>query len=197
MKELGKVKAKYPKEEGDGSEAGEVNICQLSDSACSEKTIKEMAQRIVWDNLSERDVKVISRTLVKTASDPILEITRASNKIQQEHTEQRKNEGLHYSEYFSLESVKKWLDLSLEKNKERARQLLTWIQEAIISGALKDLKKLGSTYLSSFLKKDEYIPKPYEPLLPNSLHKLGSVFAGIMHMPKNLSKSNTYARKAL
>src|SRR3954454_11887084 len=29
------------------SEAGEVNICQVSDSTCSEETIKEMAQRIV------------------------------------------------------------------------------------------------------------------------------------------------------
>ncbi|RIA94567.1 hypothetical protein C1645_817844 [Glomus cerebriforme] len=39
-------------------------------STCSEKTIKEMAQRIVQDNLSERNVKVISKTLVETASDP-------------------------------------------------------------------------------------------------------------------------------
>src|SRR4030095_13914826 len=37
-----------PKEGGDGSEAGEVNICQVSDndSTCSEETIKETAQRI-------------------------------------------------------------------------------------------------------------------------------------------------------
>ena len=90
-----------------------------------------------------------------------------------------------------------WVFRSLEKNEERARQLLTWIQEAIISKALKDLEKPGSTYLSSFLKKDEYIPKPYEPLLPSSLRKLGLVFAGITHMPKNLSKFNTYAREAL
>ena len=62
---------------------------------------------------------------------------------------------------------------SLEKNEERARGLLTWIQEAISSGQLRDLRKPGSTYLSSFLKKDEYIPKPYEPLLPSSLRKLG------------------------
>src|SRR3954451_16743423 len=92
----------------------EVNICQESDSTCSEETIKEIAQRIVRNNLSQRDVKVISRTLVETASDPvvalsrlfrlqrelrtlnasekiisatkILEITRSSNKIQQERT---------------------------------------------------------------------------------------------------------------
>ena len=48
-----------------------MNICQLSDSACSEETIKETAQRIVRDNLSERDVKAISRTLVETASGPV------------------------------------------------------------------------------------------------------------------------------
>src|ERR1051325_749214 len=111
---------------GGGSEAGEVNICQVSDndSTCSEETIKETAQRIVQDNLSERDVKAISITFVETASDPVValsrlsrlrrelrtlnapekiisatlipEITRSSNKIQKEPTEQRKNEGLHY-----------------------------------------------------------------------------------------------------
>ena len=92
-----------------------MNICQLSDSACSEETIKETAQRIVRDNLSERDVKAISRTLEEISPDAvvalsrlsrlrrelrtlnapekiisatkILEITRAFSKIQQEHTE--------------------------------------------------------------------------------------------------------------
>src|SRR3989440_9359013 len=142
---IGRSKSQVtPKEEGDGSEAGEVNICQDSDSACSEETMKETAQRIVRDNLSERDVKAISRTLVETASDPVValsrlsrlrrelrtlnapekiisatkipEITRASNKIQQERTEQRKNEGLHYPDHFSLESVKKWLDLYVVSN---------------------------------------------------------------------------------
>ena len=56
-----------------GSEAEEVNICQVSfDNTCSDETIKETAQRIVRDNLSERDVKAISRTLVETA--PILSL---------------------------------------------------------------------------------------------------------------------------
>ncbi|RIA91877.1 hypothetical protein C1645_821427 [Glomus cerebriforme] len=85
----------------------------------------------------------------------------------------------------------------LERNEERARELLTWIQEAVSSGQLRDPRKPGSTYLSSFLKKDEYIPKPYEPLLPSSLRKLGAVFASVVHRPKNLSKANTYASEAL
>jgi hypothetical protein len=86
---------------------------------------------------------------------------------------------------------------SLEKNEERAKQLFTWIQEAIVSGVLKDPEKPRSTYLSSFLKKDEYIPKPYEPLLSNFLRKLGAVFASVVHGPKNLLKANTYASEAL
>ena len=86
---------------------------------------------------------------------------------------------------------------SLEKNEERARELLTWIQEAISSGQLRDPGKPGSTYLSSFLKKDEYIPKPYEPLLPSSLRKLGAVFASVVHRPKNPSLANTYYSQAL
>ncbi|RGB21408.1 hypothetical protein C1646_778103 [Rhizophagus diaphanus] len=194
-----------------GPEA-EINICQVSDIIPEGETIREMAQRIIWDNLSKRNVKAISRALVETSTDAvvtlsrlsrlrrelrtlnapkeiisatlILEITRASNKIQQERTEQRKNEGHHYPDHFSLELVKERLDLydmfntsdkqaladdisrvfrSLEKNEERARELLTWIQKAISSGQLRDPEKPRSTYLSSFLKKDEYIPKPYEP----------------------------------
>ncbi|PKC55490.1 hypothetical protein RhiirA1_402853 [Rhizophagus irregularis] len=122
----------------------EVNISLVSENAPEGETIREMAQRIVWDNLSERNVKAISRTLAETASDPIIassrlsrlrrelrtlnapekiisatkipEITRASNKIQQERTEQRKNEGLHYPDHFSLESVKEWLDLYVVSN---------------------------------------------------------------------------------
>ena len=42
---------------------------------------------------------------------------------------------------------------SLKKNEKRARQLLTWIQEAIVSEMLKDPGKPRLTYLSSFLKK--------------------------------------------
>ncbi len=60
-----------------------MNICQLSDSAYSEETIKEMVQRIVQDNLSERDIKAISKTLVETASDPVIALLHLSrsNKI--------------------------------------------------------------------------------------------------------------------
>ncbi len=35
---------------------------------------------------------------------------KLSNKIQKEYSEQRKNEGLHYSDYFLLELVKERLD---------------------------------------------------------------------------------------
>ena len=86
---------------------------------------------------------------------------------------------------------------SLEKNKERARQLLTWIQDAISSGQLRDPGKPGSIYLSSFLKKDEFIPKPYKPLLPSSLRKLGSVFAVVAYSAKNLSEAKSIASQAL
>ncbi|CAG8843587.1 9959_t:CDS:2, partial [Gigaspora margarita] len=212
---VGRYKSQAPVPERSGLEAEEVNICQVSNSTCSEETIKEIAQRIVRDKLSERDVKAISRALVKTAPDSVValfrlsrlrkelrtlniqetiisttlnpEITRSSNKIQKEHSEKHKNKGIDFSDHFSLESVKERLDLydvsntpdkqaladvmimlcihpaeiknlritnrdvtgytkhrgqqdiprvfrSLEKNEERAKKLLTWIQEAIISG---------------------------------------------------------------
>ena len=86
---------------------------------------------------------------------------------------------------------------SLEKNKKRAKQLLIWIQNAISSGQLRDPGKRGSTYLSSFLKKDEFIPKPDKPLLPSYLRKLGAVFAVVSHGAKNLSEAMTIASQAL
>ncbi len=56
-----------------------MNIYQVSlDSTCSEKTIKETAQRIVLAKLTERDVKAISRTLVETASDHVVALSRLS-----------------------------------------------------------------------------------------------------------------------
>ncbi|RIB04485.1 hypothetical protein C2G38_2048410 [Gigaspora rosea] len=224
-----------------------------------------MAQRIVRDKLSERDVKAISRTLIETASDSVValsrlsrlrrelrthnvpetiisatfnpEVTRLSNKIQKERSDQREDEGIDFPDHFLLESVTERLNLYdvsnipdkqaladvmimlcirpaeikklrisnggvtglLEKNEKRARELLTWIQKAISSGQLRDPGKLGSTYLSTFLKKDEFIPETEsrKPLLPSSLRKLGSVFASIVHSPKNPSKANTYASEAL
>ena len=72
---IGRSKSQVIPKEG-GSKAEEVNICQVSDSTCSEETIKETAQRIVRDNISERDVKVISRTLI--ASNPVVTLSRLS-----------------------------------------------------------------------------------------------------------------------
>ena len=86
---------------------------------------------------------------------------------------------------------------SLEKNEERAKQLLTWIQEAISSEQLGDPGTPGTTILSRFLKKEEFILKPYKPLLPSSLRKLGAVFAVVASGIRNLSKANTIASQAL
>ncbi|PKC55794.1 hypothetical protein RhiirA1_402625 [Rhizophagus irregularis] len=86
---------------------------------------------------------------------------------------------------------------SLEKNEERAKQLLIWIQEAISSGQLKDPGKPGVLWFNTFLKKDEFLPKVGKPLLPSSLRKIGAVFAVVAHGAKNLSKAETIASEAL
>src|SRR4051812_6407931 len=59
-----------PKEGGD--EAGEVNICQVSDIISDGKTIESIAQRIVRDNLSEKEVKVIAKALTVTPPNPVV-----------------------------------------------------------------------------------------------------------------------------
>ncbi|CAG8816697.1 6588_t:CDS:2, partial [Dentiscutata erythropus] len=151
-------------------EAEEVNICQVSDS--SEETIKETAQHIMKDKLSERDIKAISRTLVKTAPNPV-------------HSEQHENEGIDFPDYFSLESVKERLDgydISNIPDKQALADVMIMLcirpaeikNLCISNGAvtgyaknrgsnhfreLRDPGKLGSTYLSTFLKKDEFLPE--------------------------------------
>ncbi|RIA91175.1 hypothetical protein C1645_822419 [Glomus cerebriforme] len=72
---IGQYISQVPLPKRPGLEAEEVNICQVSDSAYFEETIKEMTQHIVQDNLNERDVKAISRTLVETASDPVITLS--------------------------------------------------------------------------------------------------------------------------
>ncbi len=86
---------------------------------------------------------------------------------------------------------------SLEKNEERARQLLTWIQEAISFRQLRDPGKPRSVYLNAFLKKDEFLPESGKPLLPSYLCKLEAVFAVVVYGVKNLSEAMTIANESL
>src|SRR5205085_9617649 len=64
----------------------------------------------------QRELRTLNAPEKIITATKILEITRASNKIQQERTEQRKNEGLHYLNHFSLELVKEQLDLYVVSN---------------------------------------------------------------------------------
>ena len=63
----------------------EVNISQVFDqngldinNASEGETIRETAQRIIRDKLSERDVKAISRTLEETSPDTIITLSHLS-----------------------------------------------------------------------------------------------------------------------
>src|SRR5256884_5563855 len=58
-----------PKERGD--EAGEVNICQVSDIIPDGETIKSIAQRIVLAKLTEKEVKTIAKALTVMPPNPV------------------------------------------------------------------------------------------------------------------------------
>jgi len=58
-----------PKEGGD--EAGEVNICQISNIIPDGETIESIAQRIIRDNLGKKEVKTIAKALTITSPNPI------------------------------------------------------------------------------------------------------------------------------
>src|SRR5205814_9887116 len=52
-----------------GSEAGGVNLCQMSDLIPEGGTVERIAQRITQDNLSEKDVESIAKALAESASN--------------------------------------------------------------------------------------------------------------------------------
>src|SRR5436190_7114772 len=114
--------------------SGVVNVCQI----LQKENIRELAQRIIRDNISEKGVIAIMRVLAETASNPVAgasrlsrlrrelknlnapkkiisatlnrDLTCLSNKIQKERSKQCEDEGIHFPDHFSLESVKKRLD---------------------------------------------------------------------------------------
>ncbi|GBB96361.1 hypothetical protein RclHR1_27370001 [Rhizophagus clarus] len=130
-----------PKE---GGAEAEVNIycvksaCQVSDIIPEEEIIRETAQCIMRDSLSEKEVKVIAKAIAETSPNPvastsslsrlqtelqklnvseaiievtkILEMTTLSNKIQKERSLLCEDEGIYYPDHFSLELVKERLN---------------------------------------------------------------------------------------
>src|SRR3954447_13001908 len=156
-----------PKEGGD--EAGEVNICQVSDIISDGETIESIAQRIVRDNLSEKEVKAIAKALTVTPPNPVATTSRlsrlrrvlrklnapekiisatlddkticASNKIQKERRIQRENEGIDFPDHFSLESVMERLDLYDVSNTPDVQALAdVMIMLCIRPAEIKDLR---------------------------------------------------------
>ncbi|PKK60814.1 hypothetical protein RhiirC2_792782 [Rhizophagus irregularis] len=146
-------------------------------------------------------------------------ITTLSNKIQKEKSLLCEDEGIHYLDLFSLESVKERLDsynVSNTPDKQALADVMIMLcihpaeikdlrisnggvtgYEAISSRRLGDPGTPGTGILSRFLKKAEFLPETSKPLLPSSLRNLGAVFAVVASGVRNLSKANTIASQAL
>ncbi|GES96779.1 hypothetical protein GLOIN_2v1765707 [Rhizophagus clarus] len=134
-----------------------------------------------------------------------------------EYSKQYEDEGIHYPDHFSLESVKERLDM-YDVSKAPGLQALVdimimfcirpakiktlyisneGIQDAISFRQLRDPEKFRVLWFNTFLKKDEFLPEIGKPLLLSSLRKLGAVFTVVSHDAKNLSEAMTIASKAL
>ncbi|PKC51633.1 hypothetical protein RhiirA1_478497, partial [Rhizophagus irregularis] len=145
-------------------EEGTVNVCQIS----PKETIRDLAERIIRDNISEKEVEVIAKALSGTASNAsaglsrltrlrrelkalgaskkiisatfIPDITCSANKIQKENRLLRENEGIYYPDHFSLESVKERLDSYVVSNIPDKQALAdVMIMLCIRPGEIKDL----------------------------------------------------------
>ncbi|GBC07840.1 hypothetical protein RclHR1_07720004 [Rhizophagus clarus] len=121
-----------------------VNVCQVSELNDRDGTIRDLAQRIVRDNLGKMEVKEIAMSLIRTlpnamavstclsrlrrelsklnASEKIIsatydpETTKLANKMQKECQKQYENEGINYPGHFAPESVKERLDVYVVSN---------------------------------------------------------------------------------
>ncbi|KAF0532732.1 d5-like helicase-primase: PROVISIONAL [Gigaspora margarita] len=78
---------------------------------------------------------------------------------------------------------------SMEKNQERAKELLTWIQKAISSGHIGDPGKPGVKWFNRFLKNYDLIPK--------YLRKIGAIYGVVTHKAKNMAHAYTIAGQCL
>ncbi|RIB10038.1 hypothetical protein C2G38_2207229 [Gigaspora rosea] len=78
---------------------------------------------------------------------------------------------------------------SMEKNQERAKELLTWIQNAISSGQIGDPGKPGCKWFNRFLKDYD--------LIPRHLRKLGAVYGAVVHGAQNPAHVMTIAGECL
>ncbi|RGB34141.1 hypothetical protein C1646_760939 [Rhizophagus diaphanus] len=231
-----------------GEEVGEVNICQVSNFIPGEM-VEMIAQRIMQDSLGEKEVKAIAKVL--TSSNPITATSRlsrlrrelrklnapekiisatydekticVSNKIQKKRRVQCENEGIDFSDHFSLESVKERLDLyDISKTPTVQALANVMIMLCIHPAKIKNLRISnesvtgysknrdqqdnlwlrdpgvpGVKWFNTFLKKNRFLPETGKPLLPSYLHKLGAVFVVISNGTKNLSDAMTIASKAL
>ncbi|CAG8711751.1 11792_t:CDS:2, partial [Racocetra fulgida] len=77
----------------------------------------------------------------------------------------------------------------MEKNQERAKELLTWIQNAISSRQIGDPGKPGCKWFNRFLKDYD--------LIPRHLHKLGAVYGAVVHGAQNPAHVMTIAGECL
>ena len=172
-------RSRVPPKEG-GDEAGEVNICQISNIIPDGETIESIAQHIVRDNLGEKEVKAIAKALTVTSPNPVATTSRlsrlrrelqelnvpekiisatlddkttcASNKIQKERRVQRENEGIDFPDHFSLESVKERLDGYDVSNAPNLQALAdVMIMLCIRPAEIKDLR-ISNGSVTGYLK---------------------------------------------
>ncbi|CAG8794694.1 7426_t:CDS:2, partial [Gigaspora margarita] len=215
----------------------------------SDETIGDMAQRILRDKLSIRDVRAEAYALALLAKNAnaveatkFPDITKDANKIQRDNQKRAETNHIDYPNEFTLELVKERLDgynvstspdlqaladvmimlcicpaklitlhiinagvtgytknrgqpdiprkfRSIEKDQERAKKLLTWIQNAISSGRMGNSGKPGVKWFNRFLKDYGLIPK--------YLRKLGAVYAVVVHEAENMTHAYTIAGQAL
>ncbi|CAG8837494.1 22948_t:CDS:2, partial [Gigaspora margarita] len=181
-----------------------------------EETIGDLAQCILQDKLSIRDVRAEAYALALSAKNANAElknlgasfqiiettkfpdITEEANKIQRDNRKKAEANRIDYPDHFTLESVRERLDgydVSTSPDLQALADVM--IMLCIRPAELITLRiinagvtgKPGVKWFNRFLKDYGLIPK--------YLRKLGAVYAVVVHEAENMAHAYTIAGQAL
>ncbi|CAG8559009.1 22607_t:CDS:2 [Gigaspora margarita] len=162
-----------------------------------QKTIGEMAHRLLRDKLSIWNIRAEAYALALSAKNAnaveatkFSDITEEANKIQRDNQKKAEANRIDYPNHFILESVRERLDgydVSTLPDLQALADVIVIL--CICPAELTTLCKPGIKWFNRFLKNYDLIPK--------YLRKIGAIYSVVVHEAKNMAHAYTIASQCL
>ncbi|CAG8594142.1 46108_t:CDS:10 [Gigaspora margarita] len=163
----------------------------------SKETIRDLAQRILRDKLSIKDIRVEARALANSAPNAnaatkFPDITKDANEIQRDRRKfVEAFERIDYPDHFTLESVKERLDKYDISTLPDLQALADVMIMLCIRPAKLTSLHITDARVAGYAKNQDY------DLIPRHLRKLGAVYKAVVHEAQNPVHVMTIARECL